>query len=66
MFLSGSVPGLIHLGQDSVPHMRSGFTYSVAALNSALLVQIPQQFTVSNRRFVDLGGTSPFTEELLS
>ena len=57
-FFSGSLPGLIPLNQDSVPYMRPGFTYSVAALNSALLVRIPQQFTVSRRRFVDLGGTS--------
>ena len=38
--------------------MRSGFKYSVSALNSALLVRIPQQFTVNRRRFVDLGGIS--------
>ena len=56
VFFSGSLLGLIPLSQDSILHIRSSFTYSVAAFNSALFV--PQQFTVSGHRFVDLRGTS--------
>ena len=56
VLLSGSLPGFTPLSQDSVQQMPA-FAYSVAALKSALLVRILQQFTGSRRKFVDLGGT---------
>ena len=50
---------LIPLRQDSVPHIRVGFTFSVAALNSAIFVRILQQLTDSRSRIIDRSmGTS--------
>lgn len=48
---SVSFPGLTPLSDDSVPHILSCFTYSIAALNSALLALMLQQLTKSNCMF---------------